>query len=128
MTRKIGDFSHVPVERLTDPDTQASKGMRITRMDMIPPEALLEIGAVYGFGALKYKDTESGPNWLRGMPWSWNVRALKDHLAQWELGNDFDSEDGCSHLAHLCWHAFALMSYQARGLGKDDRVFKTTNM
>lgn len=122
--RRIGDWSHVPAERLTDPATGASKGMRVTRQDLIPPEALLEIAAVYGFGERKYPAGPDGPNWLRGMPFSWPLRALKDHIAQWELGVDFDEEDGVSHLAHAAWHLFALLTYQARGLGTDDRPFK----
>lgn len=122
--RRLGDFSDVPAERLKDPITGGEKGMRVTRQDLIPPEALRELSAVYGFGERKYPAGPDGPNWLRGMPWSWNLRALKDHLTEWELGDDFDSEDGVSHLAHACWHLFTLMTYQARELGTDDRCFK----
>lgn len=123
-SRCIGDWSSVPAERLTDPSTGASKGMRITRQDLIPPEALAEIGAVYGFGERKYPAGPDGPNWLRGMPFSWNLRALKDHISEWELGKDYDDEDGVSPLAHAVWHLMALLTYQARGLGTDDRPFK----
>lgn len=121
--RRVGDFSHEPATRLTA-ESGASKGMRVTRMDLIPPEVLREIGAVYGYGELKYPSGEDGPNWLRGMPYSWNLRALKDHIADWELGKDFDAEDGVHALAHAAWHLFALLTYQARGLGIDDRIYK----
>lgn len=123
-SRRIGDFTDEPAVRMTDPATGASKGMRVTRQDLIPPDALRELSAVYGKGELKYPAGPDGPNWLRGMPFSWNLRALKDHITEWELGVDFDEEDGVSHLAHAAWHLFALMTFQARGLGTDDRQFK----
>lgn len=132
MIRRVGDWTHVPAVRLVDPQSGASKGMRVTRLDLIPPEALLEIGAVYGLGENKYPAGPHGPNWLvgdaelegQGMPYSWNLRALKQHIAEWELGQDFDEEDGAHALAHACWHLIALLTYQARGIGTDDRIFK----
>lgn len=122
-SRRIGDFSHEPAVRLTD-SSGASKGMRVTRQDLLPPEALREISAVYGYGNIKYPPGPDGPNWLRGMNYSWCLRALKDHITDWELGQDYDDEDGCSPLAHAAFHIFALLTYQARGIGEDDRIFK----
>ena len=121
--RQIGNFDHEPTQRLTS-ETGAQKGMRVTRHDLIPPAALREVAAVYGFGELKYPAGEDGPNWLRGMPFSWNERAALDHISQWREGVDFDEEDGVSHLAHAIWHLLAILEFQSRGIGTDDRPFK----
>jgi hypothetical protein len=121
--RRIGDFSSYPATRI-EYASGASKGMRVTRQDLIPPEALLELSAVYGFGELKYPAGPDGPNWMRGLNYSACVRALKDHISEWELGKDYDDEDGVSPLAHAMWHLCALLTFQARGLGTDDRPFK----
>lgn len=130
--RRIGDFSHEQAVRLTA-KSGAQKGMRVTRHDLIPPAALREVAAVYGYGELKYPAGPEGPNWLGprgavgedgGMPYSWNERAAYDHLSAWREGQDFDPEDGVSHLAHAVWHLFAILEMQARGIGTDDRPFK----
>lgn len=121
-SRRIGDFSHEPAVRLTH-SNGASKGMRITRYDMIPPEALAEVAAVYGYGELKYPSGVDGPNWLRGMPYSWNLRAMMQHIEEFRQGINFDEEDGVSPLAHAIWHALALLTYQARDIGIDDRSY-----
>lgn len=121
--RAVGDFSHEPTQRLIS-ESGAQKGMRVTRHDLIPPAALREVAAVYGYGELKYPAGEDGPNWLRGMPFSWNERAALDHISAWREGVDFDTEDGVSHLAHAVWHLLAILEFQARGIGEDDRPFK----
>jgi hypothetical protein len=121
--RRVGDFSHESAQRLTS-NTGAQKGMRVTRHDLIPPAALREVAAVYGYGELKYPAGPDGPNWLHGMPYSWNERAAYDHISQWREGEDFDSEDGVSHLAHAIWHLLTILEFEARGIGEDDRPFK----
>lgn len=129
--RKVGDFSDYPATRLTA-KSGASKGMRITRHDLLPPAALREVSAVYGLGELKYPAGPAGPNWLngsedndlQGMPFSWNERAAEDHVSFWKEGIDFDPEDGIHHLAHAIWHLLAILEYEARGIGEDDRPYK----
>lgn len=122
-TRQIGDFSYEPAERLTA-ESGAQKGMRVTRHDLIPPAALREVAAVYGYGERKYPAGPDGPNWLRGMPYSWNMRAALDHISEWQEGKDFDDEDGVSPLAHAVWHLLAIMEQQSRSVGTDDRPFR----
>lgn len=101
--------------------TGASKGMKECRYDMIPWEPLAELALVYGKGEIKYPSGPTGPNWLNGMPYSWSIRAAKSHLEHFVAGVDFDDDDSVHHLAHAVWHLFALMTFQARGLGTDDR-------
>lgn len=87
-------------------------------MDLLPPEFLVETARVFGYGADKYERH----NWLKGMRWGRVYAALQRHLVAWQSGEDTDEESGLPHLAHAsCCLAF-LLTYQARGLGEDDRV------
>lgn len=100
-----------------DPVTGAFKGSREARFDLIPPDALTALARVYGMGARKYADH----NWLKGLPYSLTLAALNRHVQKFMAGEDVDPESGLPHLAHAAWHCFALIAYQNRGLGNDDR-------
>jgi hypothetical protein len=99
-----------------------SEGLRYDadklRMDLIPPEAELFLARVLTQGAQKY----ASRNWELGMDWSRCIGALKRHLLRWELGQMYDPESGEPHLAHVLWNAMALLVYEQRDIGKDDRV------
>jgi hypothetical protein len=89
------------------------------RFDLIPPEFLFEMARTLAYGANKYSDN----NWARGANWSRYFSAMQRHLWAWFNGEELDEESGHTHLAHAaCCLAF-LMSYQYRGLGKDDRFY-----
>lgn len=87
------------------------------RYDLVPPDGLDSIVDVFTFGAAKYSDR----NWELGMSWMDVVASLKRHLAAWEHGYSVDSESGLLHTAHLAWNALALLTYELRGIGTDDR-------
>ena len=87
------------------------------RYDLIPPDALAAVVDVFTFGASKYNDR----NWELGMPWMAVVASLKRHLSAWEHGELSDSESGLLHTAHLAWNALALLTYELRNIGTDDR-------
>jgi hypothetical protein len=88
------------------------------RMELIPPEIELAIGAVLTFGAKKYNDR----NWEKGMKWSRIYGALRRHLTKFWAGQDIDEESGLSHLSHAaCCIAF-LVTYADRDIGDDDRA------
>lgn len=76
-----------------------------SRTDLIPPEALLEIGEVLAFGAKKYEDR----NWEKGLDYNRLYGALTRHLFQFWSGQDLDEESGKSHLAHAGCCLFMLM-------------------
>ena len=86
------------------------------RLDLIPPEWVMALGNVLTIGAKKYADR----NWELGMPWSKVWGPLLRHAFKWLLGEQYDKETGCHHLAMVAWNALALMTYQMRGLGKPD--------
>ena len=88
------------------------------RYDLIPPEALEALAHVYTKGAEKYADR----NWEKGMTWGRCFRAMISHAIAWWAGETFDKELGCHHLAMAAWNAFALLTYQLREVGTDDRV------
>jgi nucleoside 2-deoxyribosyltransferase len=114
----------MPGEVRVTSDTGGEKGRKQERMDLIPPEPLWELARVYGFGATKYDDH----NYLKGYDYSLSFGALLRHVTQWMNGEDNDSESGLHHLAHAAWHCFALMMYQAHGLGTDDRLPAATGI
>ena len=103
--------------RVTDPVTGGQKGDKLARMDLLPWDTLHTLSEHYGRGALKYDDR----NWEKGYAWHLSYAALQRHLAAWWQGEDVDEETGSSHLAAAAFHVLAMMTFQARGLGTDDR-------
>ena len=87
------------------------------RLDLVPPEAMTAMGRVLTFGAAKY----AARNWEHGMSWGRIVAALLRHLFAWVGGEDKDPESGFSHLDHVICNAAFLVTYEARGVGEDDR-------
>jgi len=88
------------------------------RLDLIPPEATWLLGQVLTMGAKKYDSR----NWEKGFDWGRSVAALKRHLTAWEAGEDKDPESGLPHLAHVLCNAAFLVTFEARGIGTDDRA------
>ena len=86
------------------------------RMDLLPPEALLEVAKVLTYGAGKYADN----NYRLGMKHSRIVAALLRHLMLYQMGHEID-ESGLPHLAHMACNALMLLSLSLTGEGEDDR-------
>lgn len=89
--------------------TGGQKGTKPCRLDLIPPEALWEIGLVYGYGAQKYDDN----NWRKGYPRHLSMAAAMRHLELYRMGQDEDEESGLSHLAHAAFHLMAMLTHDA---------------
>lgn len=87
------------------------------RYDLLAPDAIDAVVDVFTFGANKYADR----NWELGMSWMDVVASLKRHLAAFEFGVRSDDESHLLHTAHLAWNALALLTYELRGIGTDDR-------
>ena len=90
---------------------------------LFPVDALWAITKVLGFGA--HIKNYGERNWELGMDWSRVYAALQRHLTAWWNGEDRDEESGYSHLWHVGCCAVFLISYELRGIGKDDRPPKT---
>lgn len=113
---RAGDISSEEEVRVVS-DTGGAKGQKLARYELIPHEPLLELAKLYGQGALKYDER----NWERGYAFSLSFAALMRHAWQFWAGEDHDEETQRHHLACVAFHAFAMMAFQARGIGEDDR-------
>ena len=102
---------------VVDPATGGRKGRKRARFDLIPPGPLWETAEHYGVGADKYEDR----NWERGYAWSLSFGALQRHAWAFWNGESRDPETGTHHLAAVAFHAFALMFFERRHPGLDDR-------
>lgn len=104
-----------------------NKGLRYnegkTRHDLFEPYAIDELAKVFTKGSEKYEPR----NWEKGMDWSKVIASLKRHMNQFEAGNDYDSESGLLHTAHVAWNALALTSYYKIHPEGDDRPHQYLN-
>jgi hypothetical protein len=80
------------------------------RMDLIPVQALEDIGRVLAFGAAKYSEN----NW-KLVDKSRYEAALLRHYAEYMKGNAIDSESGISHLAHMACNVIFLQWFEREG-------------
>ena len=96
-----------------------------TPIALVPPECIISIANVLGYGAKKY-----GPdNWrsdLNNTSYSRTYSSIQRHLHQFWAGEDNDQESGLSHLAHAATQIMILMIQHQDGVDIDDR-WKTKN-
>lgn len=93
------------------------------RLDLLPFEAIEEVGKVMTFGAKKY----TAHNWRGGIAYSRYIGATFRHLFAFAKGEDLDPESGLSHLAHAaCCILFLLTFFLEKRHDLDDR-YKTVN-
>ena len=93
-----------------------------SRVDLIMPEFLIELGRLLAYGAIKYAPN----NWCKGAAWSRYYGALQRHALAWQSGESIDPESKCHHLAAVAFNAMCLYIYELHGLGTDDRWKSTT--
>lgn len=88
-------------------------------LQLLPLDALEEVGKVLTFGAAKYGER----NWESGIKYGRLFGAALRHLFSWFRGEDRDPETGLSGLAHAACCILFLLAYVIRGKGKvfDDR-------
>lgn len=94
-----------------------------TRHDLVPAFAQEQYAKVLTRGAEKYGDR----NWEKGMPWSKVIASLKRHVLAIELGEDYDSESGLLHSAHVMCNAAFLTEYYKICPQGDDRFHSYLN-
>ena len=88
------------------------------RYDLIPTEVLDAYATILAFGAKKYSDR----NWQRGFTYGRVFGALMRHMWAWWKCEDNDPESGFSHLWHAIFNVAALIYFESKGVGQDDRV------
>jgi Domain of unknown function (DUF5664) len=113
--------SQRPIKAETE-QTKTEPGLRYDagklRFDLLPFEAMEEVVKVYTVGAAKYAPR----NWEKGMSWSRVLASLFRHLWKFWKGEQIDEETGCHHMAHVTWNALALLHYDIKKVGSDDRT------
>jgi hypothetical protein len=87
------------------------------RFDLLPPEALEQLAAVYTYGCKEYGDR----NWEQGIKWGRIFAAIMRHLWAFWRREDLDKESGLPHLAHAAWGCLTLLTYRTKHLKLDDR-------
>jgi hypothetical protein len=96
-------------------------------MSLMSPIALTYLSAVLTFGASKY----SANNWRKGIPLSKIIAACHRHLAAILAGDDYDTETGLPHAAHLMCEAMfmceQLTASPIGGIVGDDRYHYNEN-
>lgn len=88
------------------------------RLDLLPFDALEDVGAVLHHGAAKYAPR----NWELGLAWGRLLAAALRHLSAWARGQDTDAESGLPHLAHAACCVLMLLALTRRRIGTDDRT------
>lgn len=81
-----------------------------SRLDLIDPVAIDELGRVLQFGAEKY----GSHNWRSGIAYSRLIAAALRHLFAFLRGEDFDPESGLHHVAHAMCNCMFLLAFAMR--------------
>lgn len=93
-------------------------------MATIDPLFMMELATVLSVGDAKY----GIGNWCQssGLKWSQLASAAERHMQKWLAGEEFDHEDGLSHLVHIASCMMMLRHYERGGnyTESDDRRFK----
>lgn len=79
-----------------------------TRLDLLPPKAIVALGEVLTYGAYKYADN----SWQEVEPHRYEAALLR-HLMAYKMGEKLDVESGLSHLAHVLCNAAFLVALEA---------------
>lgn len=87
------------------------------RTDLLPPDALMAVAEILGYGAKKYSDR----NWEKGLTHGRLVGAVLRHLFLYMSGQNVDVESGRPHLAHCATAALMLLAMSLRRPDLDDR-------
>ena len=94
-----------------------SQGLKKLPLHLLPYDAITAIANVLWYGARKYEER----NWEKGMAWSDVYGGVMRHLFSWWNKEGPDPETNFSHLWHAGCGLLFLITYEIRGLGKDDR-------
>jgi hypothetical protein len=77
------------------------------RLELLPWDALWEVGRVLTYGAKKYPQPD---NWRKCQDIQRYAGALTRHFAEWRLGATTDNDSGLPILAHVATNALFLLA------------------
>ena len=89
-------------------------------LDLLPPEAIFEIGRVLRAGKIKYGTA----NWAKGIQISRLVAAALRHIFKFLAGEDLDPETKTSHLANASTNLLFAIWMMKNRPDLDDRWIK----
>lgn len=121
--KAVGEINGLPLFPVNDgvenSDTAVKFDNDKPRTDLMPPEAILGLADLYAVGARKYADR----NWEKGMSYTRLLGALLRHALAYMSGENYAPDDKQHHMLSVAWCAFALFTYDCRGLAPewDDR-------
>ena len=87
------------------------------RLELIPPEAIEDMGRAFTYGAKKYADH----NWAKGFEWERLIGSAMRHLNDFRKGIDIDEESGLHQLDCLSANVAMLIAHVQSNLGTDNR-------
>ena len=93
-------------------------------VDLVPPDAILEIGMAMADGRIKYGQW----NYLENpSSWSEYIGAGMRHFTKFACGEDLASDSRIHHMGHAAACACILFAYSKHGIGLDDRYGTVIN-
>lgn len=95
-----------------------------TKLSLIPPFVIEQLGKVLTFGACKYERN----NYRKGMEWSKMMDSTMRHLNAFWAGEDLDPESGLPHLSHAMANISFMLEYTRIFPQGDDRIKKYLEM
>lgn len=89
------------------------------RTDLLPPQTLLNVSRVLGFGANKYADYNYRKG--KGLTFGKMYSAALRHQFKWWGGENLDEETGLNHIYHAITELCMIADCIERKKGIDDR-------
>ena len=93
-----------------------------TRYDLVPQHGLDAVCQVLTEKLERYKANQ----WKAGLPWTEVLSNLKEHLAHFEMGQDF-TEKNLLHMAEVAMNALIICDYYKTYPQGDDRIIVPVN-
>lgn len=95
-------------QRVNEPALRYDGGK--SRIDLIDPEFIVNLGRHYAVGANKY----AARNWEKGMSYSRCYASAQRHMLAFWSGEDVDEETGSRHVIAAAWNMAAIDHYMSR--------------
>lgn len=104
--------------RLHPNDPKGAAGAMKAPMQLLPPDALVEVSKAMGYGASRY----GAWNFIEAQVCaSTYIGAIGRHWASWAKGIDKDTDSGLDHMAHIAANCLIIMTAAQQGTLIDDR-------
>mmetsp|Transcript_22779 Transcript_22779/g.10970 ORF Transcript_22779/g.10970 Transcript_22779/m.10970 type:complete len:131 (+) Transcript_22779:2138-2530(+) len=96
IVKKNGRYYGVPLPKETQDNNNKQEKKKKSRLELVPPSLIWELGRVFSFGAEKHGEN----SWTQESDIDKLTGSYLRHLNRWRQGEDNDKESGLSHLLH----------------------------